>query len=112
MLSAILDRIPRLTFWAVISLVLLAAIGLISPIQLPVVLYKLCLVTLGVTLGYWLHRALFPYARPHLLFDIANRLDAQGRHERGQSYRWQASLATLCRALIVLACVLGLTLGL
>ena len=91
-----LTETPRLYGWALASLVLLAGTAAISPVQAPVVLYKFCLVTLGGVLGYWLDRALFPYARPHELLDE----------------EWIMSLACLRRALIVLACVLGLTLGL
>jgi hypothetical protein len=78
-------KTPRLSSWA------LAALA-----QAPVVLYKSALVTLGAVLGYWLDRALYPYARPHELI--------------GED--WIMSLACLRRALIVIACVLGLTLGL
>lgn len=89
-------EMPRLYGWALASFVLLAVTSAISPAQAPVVLYKICLVTLGAVLGYWLDRALYPYARPHELLDT----------------EWIMSLACLRRALIVLACVLGLTLGL
>ncbi|AKA81230.1 hypothetical protein VO64_0684 [Pseudomonas synxantha] len=50
--------------------------------------------TLGCVLGYWLDRALFPYARP----DMVPSCDQ--------------SMAGIRRALVVLGCVLGLTLGL
>lgn len=55
---------PRLWGWLLITLVLLAAVWLIAPQQLPVSLYKLSLVTLAAVVGYWLDRSLFPYARP------------------------------------------------
>lgn len=87
-------RIPRLTFWSVITVLLLIALYLIAPTKIAVVLYKAALVTGGVVLGYWLDRALYPYARPDQV-----RLPHQP---------W----AGLRRAIIVLACVLGLTLGL
>lgn len=90
------SRWPRLSAWALVALALLAVLAVLAPAQLPVVLYKLTLVSLGVVLAYWLDRALYPYARPHDLIDDD----------------WIMSLACLRRALIVLACVLGLTLGL
>lgn len=85
---------PRLFGWLVVALVLLAFLAWLAPQQLPVVAYKLSLVTLAVVLAYWLDRALFPYQRPHGLKGMV------------------AVIASCRRALIVLACVLGLTLGL
>lgn len=57
-------RAPRTTTWLLLAALLLACIATIAPAQLPVVLYKACLVALAAVLGYWLDRALFPYARP------------------------------------------------
>nr|WP_315492961.1 putative holin [uncultured Pseudomonas sp.] len=87
-------RTPRMTFWALITLALLLCLAIVAPTKLPVVLYKCGLVTLGCVLGYWLDRALFPYARP----------DAVPACDR--------PMAGIRRALVVLGCVLGLTLGL
>lgn len=61
-----LDRLPRLTGWLLVTLLLLAAVWLIAPQQLPVSLYKLSLVSLASVVGYWLDRSLFPYARPDM----------------------------------------------
>lgn len=88
-------RAPRMTSWTLITLVLLLVLAAIAPEQLQVVLYKAGLVTLGATLAYWIDRSLFPDARPH---------------ECGDTFALAA--AWLRRALIVLACVIGLTLGL
>ncbi|MCO1337156.1 putative holin, partial [Microbulbifer sp. OS29] len=79
--------------------------------QLPVVLYKTALVTGAVVLGYWLDRSLFHYARPHDFFQLSLRLQKDSM-VGARELRLNASLATLRRALIVLACVLGMTLGL
>lgn len=87
-------KLPRLTTWILITVALLLAIAWISPHQLPVVLYKSALVTQGAVLGYWIDRTLFT-SRPHDM-------------ELGTT----RSLAELRRAAIVLACILGLTLGL
>jgi len=110
MLQNLLSKlpIPRLAFWLLVSLVLLAGIALISPQQLPVVLYKIALVTIAAVLAYWLDRTLFPYARPHKFIAAAAQSDGECHRLNWQ----QAAFATLRRALIVLACVLGLTLGL
>lgn len=88
-------RTPRMTFWTFVTLCLLVALAAIAPTKLPVVLYKVGMVTLAVTLGYWLDRALFTCGRPN---------------EQGSSMR--VASAWMRRAVIVLACVLGLTLGL
>lgn len=86
---------PRLTDWTLVTLALLLALALLAPEQLQVVLYKAFLVTLGAVLAYWIDRSLFPYARPHTCIGEIHIVGA-----------W------LRRGLIVLACVLGLTLGL
>jgi hypothetical protein len=57
-------RLPRLFWWLIANVLLLAFIGLFYPQQLPVSLYKLSLVTMAAVSGYWLDRSLFPYARP------------------------------------------------
>ena len=87
-------RAPRMTDWTIITLILLIGLALVAPTKLPVVLYKAGLVTQGGVLGYWIDRALFPYARPNRVMRTAQ------------------PLAGIRRALVVLACVLGLTLGL
>jgi len=57
-------RAPRASLWLLLAVVLLAIIWFVSPVQLPVVLYKTSLIALAAVLAYWLDRALFPYARP------------------------------------------------
>lgn len=87
-------RAPRMTDWTLITFALLMCLAIIAPSKLPIVLYKAGLVTLGGVLGYWIDRALFPYARPN------------------QVQRAERAMAGIRRALVVLACILGLTLGL
>lgn len=57
-------RAPRNSLFIVLAVLLLAVIAMVSPVQLPVVLYKAALIALAAVIGYWLDRALFPYARP------------------------------------------------
>ena len=57
-------RAPRTTTWLLLAALLLAAVAIVAPPQLPVVLYKAALIALAAVIGYWLDRALFPYARP------------------------------------------------
>lgn len=88
-------RPVRMLDWLFITIFLLAALAIVRPEQLQVVLYKSGLVTLGALLGFGIDRALF----------------AEGRPGEQRSLVLVAA-AYLRRSLIVLACVLGLTLGL
>lgn len=58
------SKLPRLTSWWLIATFLSLAVFLIAPQQLPVSLYKLNLISLAALAGYWIDRAVFPYARP------------------------------------------------
>lgn len=88
--------LPRMTVFAVISILLLLAIWYVRPEQLQVVLYKASLVTLGAVLGYYIDRSLnLIEARPHECIG--------GVHIVG---------AWLRRAVLASACILGMTLGL
>lgn len=62
-------KCPRLFGWLIVTLLLLVAIAVMAPQQLPVSLYKLSLVSMAGVVGYWLDRSLFPYARPDSLSD-------------------------------------------
>lgn len=88
----------RMLSWLAISLALTAAIYLVAPHQLQVTLYKLSLITTAAWLGYWIDRSLFPYARPDKIYD-----DTFNANEM--------NLASLRRALIIAACVIGAALG-
>ncbi|HHC4736200.1 TPA: putative holin [Escherichia albertii] len=55
---------PRLSGWLAAAIALIALISWTSSAQIPVVIYKLSLVSLSAVLGYWLDRSLFPWARP------------------------------------------------
>lgn len=83
----------RMLDWLAYTVILTIAIGLLAPHQLGVTLYKLSLVSLAAVAGYWIDRSLFPYARPD---ELAPE---------------QQSAATLRRAVIVAACMIGVSLG-
>ena len=88
--------LPRMTVFAVISLMLLTAIWFVRPEQLQVVLYKASLITIGAVLGNYIDRAVFLVeSRPHQCIG--------GIHIVG---------AWIRRALLVMACILGMTQGL
>lgn len=91
-----LSKLPRLSGWLLITLLLLAAVWLLAPQQLPVSLYKLSLVTLAAVVGYWLDRSLFPYGRPD------DMQISEPQH---------FGAAMLRRALIVAACMVAMGLG-
>ena len=112
-----LKRIPRMAGWLLTALLLIIAIALISPQQLPVALYKLSLISLAAVVAYWLDRSLFPYARPdsYLKYDwrctgTSCELDAD--HQVAQGYNQVFAAAMLRRAIIVGAVVVGVALGL
>ncbi|MAO60904.1 MAG: hypothetical protein CL543_09105 [Alcanivorax sp.] len=105
-------RIPRFTDWLLIAVGLLLAIAVIQPQQLPVVLYKGCLVALGGVVGYWIDRRLFPYARPHEAVKAHMKALSRSDGDAAIGHGLIAALAMMRRAVVVLACVLGLTLGL
>lgn len=89
-------RIPRMSAFTIITLILLLILATVRPEQLQVVVYKAGLVTLGAVLGYWIDRSLFLVdARPGEC-NVPMRIVGS----------W------IRRALIVMACILGLTLGL
>ena len=110
-------RAPRTTTWLVLAAVLLVAIAIVAPPQLPVVLYKACLVALAAVLGYWLDRALFPYARPdgYLVRDWRHGTDepvGDVDYPVVQGYIRVFTAAMIRRALVVGAVVLGVAAGL
>ncbi len=63
-LASLFHRLPRMGWCLALSVLLLGLVGLFSPQQLPVIIYKGSLLSLAGTGGYWLDRWAFPYARP------------------------------------------------
>ena len=88
----------RLTF-LLIAFVLLGFVYYVSPdIRFPMIIHKLTLVSLAGVLGYFLDVILFPKFRPHQM--LADDMPAQ------------IIAATLIRrALIMMAVILGVTMG-
>lgn len=109
---------PRMLACLVLAVALVAGLAVVSPPQLPVAGYKLCLVVLAGLLGYWLDRWLFPYARPDGY--LVQEWRAHG-HEYPDSvadfevvpgYETVFAAANLRRALVVLGAMLAMGLGL
>jgi len=93
------NKLPRMTDWLLVTLVLVASIYVLSPQQLPVSLYKLSLITMAAVVGYWIDRSLFPYARPDCF--INSMVDVS----------LVFSIAMLRRAIIVGCAMLAVSLG-
>ena len=102
----------RLRGWLVAAVLLLLIIALVSPQQLPVVVYKLSLISLAAVLGYWLDRSLFPKARPGPYLKHDERLMAEGRWPVQTGLHLVFSAALIRRALIVAAVCLAVAMGL
>lgn len=76
--ARIARRLPRMSGWLLIALLLSLLIFVLHPQQLGVSLYKLNLIAIAGVVGYWLDRSLFPYARPDtfLACDIESEVEA------------------------------------
>lgn len=111
-------RAPRSSLFLVAAVLLLAVIAVVSPAQLPVVLYKAALITLAAVIGYWLDRVLFPYARPDgfLWRDWRKGTDEpEGDVDfpiANTEYMAAYCVAQLRRAVVVGCVVLGIAAGL
>jgi len=87
------------TIFVVVSILLLTAVFLISPAQIPVIIFKASLVTLAAILGYWIDYLLFPHMRPGIIDKIE------------QDPIIRASIA-IRRAIIIFGTILGISMAL
>lgn len=120
MLTALLDKFPRMLLWALLTIVLIG-LALYTQAQYPgnifaVTLYKAHLMALGGWGGYWLDRALFPYDRPHQHLEAdehdhlqINKAPPDGELEMIVGTAFGSSM--LRRAIIVAACLVCVGLG-
>ena len=106
-------KIPRLSGWLIVTILLLAFIALLHPQQLPVSLYKLSLISMGGVAGYWLDREIYPYARPDDFMAQAVSVGAPFVPNRSVAPSQQIvfSAAMLRRAFIVGCAMLAVGLG-
>ncbi len=110
--------LPRMWPAILLTVASLAAVALVAPQQIPIVLYKVSLVLLAGTAGYWLDRWAFPFSRPggYLLLDwrqeertfVSGEVDY--RVEDGHRLVFAAVL--LRRAIIMGAAMLAVGMGL
>src|SRR5690349_16693959 len=93
-----IKALPRMWDWALYAIGLLLVVWLVAPAQLSVVVYKVTLLALATVLAYVIDRSLFKRAR--------DRIDNKMPRDVFSAAR------LLSRALVFLAVVLGITLGL
>lgn len=105
-------RTWRMGSWLFVSVMLLASIALVAPYQLPVVLYKLALITSAAWVGYWIDRGLFYYARPNQFIQSYSAVSVP---ETGlpisQSQAIAFAAAMMRRAVIIGAAMFAVALG-
>ena len=120
-----LERLPRMIVWLLLSVLVMGAtlvVQRIAPASLvAVTFYKVHLLLLAGWGGYWLDRALFPYARPHEL--MAGQLEVEAPEPepedgpiQGHAYLQVAAgtwyeTSMLRRAIIVAGCLVCVALG-
>ncbi len=102
--SRVLDRLRG---WPWLALALVALLGVLNlaPGQAGVLLWSLSKLTLAAWLGYWIDRSLFQNSRPHQVLEAAMAPGAT------LPQVLIAAAVMLRRALLVLATILGLGLG-
>lgn len=108
---------PRLFCWILFSALLFAGLYFTSPQQAEVAYYKFALVISAAIAGYWIDRALFPYARPDgYLKEFWQRGSEEpigkADFEVVNEYNRVFAAAMIRRAIIVGCTILGVTLGL
>lgn len=103
---------PRLWGWLLAAAVMFLVIAVVSPQQLPVVVYKLSLISLAAVLGYWLDRSLFPKARPGQFQRHVPQLMDIGRYPVETGHHLVFAAVLLRRAIIVAAVCLAVAMGL
>lgn len=97
---------------------LISALAVLSPVQVPVALYKLCLLMLSGIAGFCIDRSLFPYAEP------SSYLADDWRHDPGSDkpddadfpvvpeYRLLFAAAMARQAVLIAVSMLAVGLGL
>ncbi|MGE4536323.1 MAG: putative holin [Desulfovibrio sp.] len=109
---------PRMLACLFLAGILVAAVAIVSPQQLPVAGYKLMLIAVAGYAGYWIDRWCFPYARPDSFLASADwRANNKPATDRANNpiapgYEQVFSAAMLRRSLVMLGAMLGLGLGL
>lgn len=107
--------LPRMVGTILLTMIIVLAIVAFDPLKLPVVMFKLLMISLAGVAGYWLDRELFPYARPDRFIgegDSDAETEAVAPCESGANVL--ASLfagSMIRRAIVVGAAMLAMGLG-
>ena len=115
-----MKHLPRLLPFVLLTVALMLTLALMNYDQFFLVVYKITLVSLAAVAGYWLDRALFPYARPDAFLAEDWRITAVSKYGRKGAVDYPIVddhhavffFSMLRRAIIVAAAILGVTLGL
>lgn len=99
----------RMLEWVIITVLLTCIIAYLAPQLLPVTVYKLSLVTLAGVIGYRIDRAVFPYARPHEIWEEIKEASPCA-DVKFLSMIYSATM--IRRSIIMLGVMVGTTLGL
>lgn len=91
-------KLPRMWDWILFTVVAFGMVFWVAPQQINVVLYKALLVSLAAVLSYWVDHSLF---KRH-----ADRIDENQQRDIYGAAR------VLSRAIMFLACSIGMTMGL
>lgn len=118
MLKALFSSRNWFVFLALTTLTLLGLLWLLSPVQLPVILYKLALVFVAMIVGTVGDSVICPYGRPsgYLVDDWWKKPDQDGGEDVDypvvEGYAGIFAAAVIRRGIIVGTVILGVCLGL
>lgn len=105
-------------YTGLVTLGLILSLAVLAPVQLPVALYKLCLLLLSGIAGFCIDRSFFPYAEP------SGYLTEDWRHDPGSDnpddadfpvvpeYRFIFAVSMARQALLIAVSMLAVGLGL
>lgn len=96
------QRISKLLF-VIFAICLLIGIGTLYPVQLPVVMFKACLVMLAALVGHWLDYS--------LNYIIAYRSNKKINELSPDTERLIHLGASISRSILIVGCILGMCLA-
>tara|TARA_B100000700_G_C15038220_1_gene853876 strand:+ start:1352 stop:1711 length:360 start_codon:yes stop_codon:yes gene_type:complete len=92
----------------VVALLVTAVVAWLDPTLVLATVWLLTQLGIAASLGYWLDRTLFHYAKPRLMFFAADHMSDIGNVSGSRSMRWQAALAALRCALLMASMIIAL----
>lgn len=92
-----------------VAVMMLGLVASVAPDQLGVTIAKVSLVTLGAIAGFYIDKAVFPYADPDTFKDLA---DTEADEDIRIAYMDSLDTAAIRRSIIVAAAIIGVCLGL